>query len=59
MKRTFYLASAVCVVLLFACGGGGGVKINPATVDSSTFNSVTDPISNALEENLCGTQLVF
>jgi hypothetical protein len=53
MKRTFYLASAVCVVLLSACGGGGGVKINPATVDNSIDNSVTNPISNAPEENPC------
>ena len=53
MKRTFYLASAVCVVLLSACGGGGDVKINPATVDNSIDNSVTNPTSDAPQENPC------
>jgi len=53
MKKILYVASATCVILLSACGGGGDVNIKPTTVDNSTDNSTTNPPAASPTESPC------
>lgn len=57
MKKLLYVASAFCVVLLTACGGGGDVNVKPTTIDNSTDNSTTNPPPTDPGVNPCAAYL--